>query len=357
MKSFRTFLFACSAVLLVLQLGSAARAEGSADALAPGSEQMLDGHQIINLLPDVIAFSKTASGLKPSKQRILWTRTVENRYRDYFERAVYRGADADTRREMLDSFLAQLPDRIPAIQKFSTQAGELIVDSMIDFKARFPNYIQQRDIYVGVSFFGFDGTIKPVSNELGVPDTLCIGSEVAAGYSTDQLKIALVHELFHLYHFNYLFAGVYKSYGLGMVYDQEVMNRLVAAYIPLMVEGMAVAASEQIYPGRPLTMYLHFSSEQLSSEQDEIVQSAQDFLSMIKMGALPYQYDRWFNGAYDGIPKRGGYLLGYDAVKQSMQVTGLETLARMSPQQLGEEAVAQLSTMIGDKVILMAAGA
>ncbi|HYM01272.1 MAG TPA: DUF2268 domain-containing putative Zn-dependent protease, partial [Blastocatellia bacterium] len=322
--------------------------------LPPAAEIILDGNQIVNMLPDVLAFWDIAQGKRLSHQRALWVRMVESKYKDYFERAVYRGADQDSRMAILDSFLTQLPSRIRLIRQFASRAPEAIVDAMIDFKARFPHYAQARDIYLGVSLSMFDGAVKPVGNPFGVPDTLCLAADILSNYSPDQLKILLVHEVFHLYHFDYLFAGVYKQYNVGLVFDQEVMNRLVASYVPLMVEGMAVEASEEIYPGYPLTMYLHYTGQQLADQQDELVQSAQDFLEMIKSGALPYQYDRWFNGNYDGIPRRGGYLLGYEVTKRSLQSSNLELMMHRPPEQLGEEAVNQLSTMIGEKVVLMA---
>ena len=326
----------------------------SAGGVPPAADIILDGNQIVNMLPDVLAFWDAAQGKRLSHQRALWTRTIETKYKDYFERAVYRGADQDTRMAILDAFLTQLPAKIGQIRQFASQGPEAVVDAMIDFKARFPHYNQQRDIYLGVSLSIFDGSVKPVGNEFGVPDTLCLAADVLASYSPDQLKILFVHEMFHLYHFDFLFAGVYKQYNVGLVFDQEVMNRLVASYIPLTAEGMAVDASEEIYPGRPLTMYLHYTDQQLSDQQDEIVQNAQDFLEMIKMGALPYQYDRWFNGTYDGIPRRGGYLLGYEVTKHALESSNLEMMMRKSPEQLGELAVTELSTMIGEKVILMA---
>ena len=121
-----------------------------------------------------------------------------------------------------------------------------------------------------------------------------------------------------------------------------------------MIEGIAVTASEQIYPGYPETMYIHFTQEELDSQQASIVDNAQAFLNMMREGYLPYQYEKWFTGAYEGIPKRGGYLLGYEVTQRVLASSTLEQLARMTPAQLGQEAEAQLSAIVTSGLVLMA---
>src|SRR5436853_558499 len=69
-----------------------------------------------------------------------------------------------------------------------------------------PRNPQQRDIYLGLSLFMFDGSVRAVQNDFGAPDTLCLGAEVLCDYSTEQLQVTITHEIFHLYHFNFLFA-------------------------------------------------------------------------------------------------------------------------------------------------------
>jgi uncharacterized protein YjaZ len=143
--------------------------------------------------------------------------------------------------------------------------------------------------------------------------------------------------------------------GSGLVFQQDIFTHLIAAYVPLMVEGMAVAASEQIYPGYPETMYIHFTNEELGAQEAELVGNAQAFLNMMREGNLPYQYERWFTGTYEGIPRRGGYLLGYEVTKRALTGMTLEQLARLTPARLGQEAEAQLSSIVTSGVVLMAA--
>jgi hypothetical protein len=322
---------------------------------AAANEILLDNHKIVNMLDDVIAFYDQAGGESLSKQRLIWRRNVERKYGAFFSRAVYRNADQDTRLALTDRFLEQLPDHIEAIRQFNQSATEGVYQGLLNFKYRFPDYKQQRDIYIGVSLFTFDGTVRAVNNNLGIPDTLCLGADVLSGYSADQARIVTVHELFHLYHYSSLLGSAFRLAGSGLVFKQDIFTHLIAAYVPLMVEGMAVAASEQIYPGYPETLYIHFTAEEVEAQEAELVDNARAFLSMIRDGYLPYQYEKWFTGTYEGIPKRGGYLLGYEVTKRALAGMTLEQMARLTPAQLGQEAEAQLSSIVTSGVVLMAA--
>ncbi|HEY6331326.1 MAG TPA: hypothetical protein VI756_18515, partial [Blastocatellia bacterium] len=95
--------------------------------------------------------------------------------------------------------------------------------------------------------------------------------------------------------------------------------------------------------------------EELAEQQEDMSQNALFFLNMMRMGALPNQYDVWFSGEYEGIPRRGGYFLGYEATKRVLATNTLEDLARMSPTELGLQADTELSAMITDKVFVMSA--
>jgi hypothetical protein len=343
--------------LALIGLGSSTFAAGNGtreQRSAAANEILLDNHRVVNMLDDVSAFYDQAKGQSLSRQRTVWRRTVEHKYSDFFSRAVYRNADQDTRLAMIDRFLEELPDRIDAIRQYNQTATESVYQSLLNFKYRFPDYKQQRDIYIGVSMLTFDGTVRAVNNDIGLPDTLCLGADVLSGYSADQSKIVVVHELFHLYHYGTLLGSAFRLAGTGMVFQQEIFTHLIAAYIPLMVEGMAVAASEQIYPGYPKFMYIHFTPEELGDQESNLVDNAQAFLNMMREGYLPYQYEKWFTGSYEGIPQRGGYLLGYEVTQRALGGVTLEQLARMTPAQLGQEAEAQLSAIVTSGVILMA---
>jgi hypothetical protein len=332
-------------------------AETEVDRSAGETEILLDGHKIVNMLDDFLAFWDASRGRSLRGQRRLWTRTVEDKYRNFFERAVYRNLDPDARQAMLNRFLTQAPARIDAIRQFNTTASALVTEGIIDFKARFPDYHQQRDIYIGLSMFGFDGTVRSVNNELGIPDTLCLGADVLSGYEPMQAKIVIAHEFFHLYHFNFLFGGMFQLYHQGLIFKQGAMASLAAAHVPLMAEGMAVAGSEAVYPGQSLAMYLHFPEEELAVQTDELAQSSLQYLALIRQGALPDEYEQWFaNGSFEGIPRRGGYLLGYEVTRHALAANSLEGMARMSSAQLAEQAEEQLSAMSTEKVLLMAAG-
>jgi len=172
-----------------------------------------------------------------------------------------------------------------------------------------------------------------------------------------QTKIVIAHELFHLYHFGYLFSGMFQWYFQGLIFKQGALAALSAAHVPLMAEGMAVAGSEAVYPGQPLAMYLHLPEDELAVQKEELGQSSLQYLALIRQGALPERYEQWFaNGSFEGVPRRGGYLLGYEVTRQALATSTLDNMARMTSAQLAEQAEEQLSAMSTEKVLLMASG-
>ena len=309
-------------------------------------EQLLGGHKLINVVNDFLAFWDAAKHQPLARQRQWWMRMVEDKHRDYFERAVYRNADPDQRRAMLDEFLVRVPERVDAIREFNHQISDihtsLLGQAYIFFKGRFSDYQQQHDLYIGLSLFRFDGATRPVHNDAGVPDTLCLGAEMLCRYKPEQIRVTILHEFFHLYHFGFLF-------------QSPRGEEFRTPHMPLMIEGMAVAATEAIEPGWPATFYLHFADDELAAQQDDLMHNAARFLALIDMSATPEQYESWFvNRRSDQAPPRAGYLLGYEVVKRVLASFTIEQMARMTPAQLREHAEEQLAVMSGRRLLMLA---
>lgn len=349
MASFKRIIIAVGVILLFAQSPLAQTRSVSYQSVL---ERLLDNQHVsvINIVDDFLVFWDQAKDKTPGAQRRLWKRLVENKHRDYFDRAVYRTTDPNARRAMLDEFLIRVPSQVEAIREFNKTISDLgtspLVEAVIFFKVRFPEYQQQGDIYIGLSMFRFDGAVRPVQNEAGVPDTLCLGAEVLSSYSRGQIKIAITHEFFHLYHFGFLFE------------DAEEISpaEFRTAHIPLMIEGMAAAGAEEVFPYQPRELYLHFTKEELAAQQQDLAQNAGQFLDLIREGAPPEQYEQWFTNSHAGeAPPRGGYLLGYEVARRVMSAYGLERMVRMSPAELREHVEEQLAAMANERILLMAA--
>jgi Predicted Zn-dependent protease (DUF2268) len=343
MATFKRIIIAVGVILLLAQSPLAQTTSVSY------LERLIDNQHVINIVDDFLVFWDQAKDKTPATQRRLWKRLVENKHQDYFDRAVYRTTDPNTRREMLDEFLIRVPSQVEAIREFNKSISDLgtspLVQAVIFFKVRFREYHQQRDIYIGLSMFRFDGAVRAVQNEEGVPDTLCLGAEVLSGYSRRQIKIAITHEFFHLYHFGFLFEDA----------DEMSPAEFRTAHIPLMIEGMAVAGAEEVFPYEPRERYLRFTTEELAAQQQDLAQSAGQFLALIRADASPEQYEQWFTNAHAGeAPPRGGYLLGYEVAKRVMSAYGLERMVRMTPAELREHAEEQLAAMANERVLMMA---
>jgi hypothetical protein len=309
-------------------------------------ERLFQGPKVVNVVEDFLTFWDAMKDKPPAQQRYWWKRMVEDKHRDYFERAVYRTSDVKTRRALLNEFLMRVPERIEALREFNRHIADPhtspLIGAFVAFKTRFPDYQQQRDIYIGLSLFRFDGSVRPVQNEAGVPDTLCLGADVLCGYSPDELRVALLHEFFHLYHFGFLF-------------QQPLLDEFRTPHMPLMIEGMAVAATESMLPGHPPAFYLHFSDDNLKMQGHDLRANAGRFLELIAGNAPPEQYEAWFrNTPTDTVPSRGGYLLGYEVTRRVLAAMPLEQMVRLAPAQLREHAEEQLAEIAGRQILVFA---
>ncbi|HKG23875.1 MAG TPA: DUF2268 domain-containing putative Zn-dependent protease, partial [Blastocatellia bacterium] len=238
-------------------------------------------------------------------------------------------------------FLIRVPWHVEQIVELNLTAKASVIEGLENFKFRFNEYQQKTDIYIGLSLFRFDGSIRPVENESGIPDTLCLGVESLASYSPEELRIVIAHEFFHLYHFGFLF-------------EDPSSVEFSEAHMPLMIEGLAVAATEAIYPYRPPALYLHYSDEELAFQEEELAFNCERFLDLMGNNAPSEQYEQWFTSASnEDLPPRGGYLLGYEVSKRVLAGFSLEQVVRMTPAQLREHAEEQLTAMISDQVLLV----
>ncbi len=346
MASFKRIIIAVGVILLLAQSPLADTGPHSFQSVF---ERLLDNHPVINIVDDFLVFWDQAKDKPPGAQRRLWRRLVENKHRDYFDRAVYRTTDPVVRRAMLDEFLIRIPSQVEAVREFNRSISDLAISPLLEafiyFKWRFREYHHKSSLYIGLSMFRFDGAVRAVQNDEGIPDTLCLGAEVLSGYSREQIRIAIAHEFFHLYHFGFLFEDA----------DETSPAEFRAAHIPLMIEGMAAAGTEEIFPYEPRELVLHFAKEELAAQQQDLAQNAKQFLDLIRENAPPEQYGQWFTHTHLGdAPPRGGYLLGYEVAKRVMSAFGLEQMVRMTAAELREHAEEQLAAMSNEPVLLMA---
>src|SRR4030095_13885427 len=88
-------------------------------------ERLLDNQHVINIVDDFLVFWDQAKDEPPRIQRRLWRRLVENKHRDYFDRAVYRTTDPVVRSAMLDEFLIRVPSQVESIREFNKSISDV----------------------------------------------------------------------------------------------------------------------------------------------------------------------------------------------------------------------------------------
>ena len=78
------------AIAFLLAGSSPAQARMASEKMSPERsliEGLLDGHKVVNVVDDFLAFWEQARGKSPRRQRRLWMQMVEGRHRNYFDRA------------------------------------------------------------------------------------------------------------------------------------------------------------------------------------------------------------------------------------------------------------------------------
>ena len=120
-----------------------------------------------------------------------------------------------------------------------------------------------------------------------------------------------------------------------------------------MIEGMAVAASQMVYPNFTDETYLHFSEDQLEDQEHFLRSNAANFLELMLSDAGREVYEPWFAGNSPTAPARGGYLLGREVIRRLETMYTYEEMVRMNPAELREHAEEQLSDIAGARVFLV----
>ena len=334
-------------MVLVVALSTLAQPAFAAPQVSPARsivERLLEGPRIVNIVDDFLAFWEKAADKPLARQRVLWARMVESKHQAFFDRAVYRTSKQIERRALLNQFLTTVGGRIDEIREFNANIYFVLSKVFIDFKlVRFKEYRQHRDIYIGLSLFRFDGSVRPVQNDRGIPDTLCLGADVLSTYTPEQIQLTLTHEFFHLYHFSHLF-----NFDLPL-------SAYRAPHMPLMIEGLAAVGVEELNPNQAPRTYLHFSEDEFEFQSRNLTVNSARFLKMIRVGATSEEYEPWFITNSRGLaPPRGGYFLGYEVARRLTGLFTIEQIVRMSPYELREHAEEQLSLLSSEGVVLMA---
>src|SRR5262249_5308027 len=127
------------------------------------------------------------------------------------------------------------------------------------------------------------------------------------------------------------------------LFDHASVEDFQSAHIPLMIEGMAVAATELLYPTLDRRIHLHFDEEELAVQEEQLGTNAAKFFELMMSGAPPEQYEGWFSSSDPAVPARGGYFLGSEIVRRLLTTYTLEQLVRMKPHELKVRAEQQMT--------------
>lgn len=280
-------------------------------------------YQVHDLTQTFWRYWDQAQGLPEAEQVRLFEEQVIAAHPDvYTAKVLSLDAEKPLREELLrrwPRFLKFVGERLPLARKLSESIGRDLPRYDARFRAAFPDFDYDGEVYFLVAVGAFDGATRRVKDRTA----LLFGVDVmAAVYGEDaDPKSFFDHELFHIYH----------SPRLEPAFSATLAGALWR-------EGLAVYVADQLNPGTPEAVLFGLPLESPARVRADLPRLAA--LMRSKLGSTAREdYLPFFTGSGDGqdIPARGGYTLGYLVVKELAGGRDLKTLANLDGEPLRAE--------------------
>ncbi|THB65706.1 MAG: hypothetical protein D6E12_12070 [Desulfovibrio sp.] len=276
---------------------------------------LVDGRHIHNLTDLFIAYGEAGQDLDAQGREMLWAEMLETPYPDLFNTVIYRGYTGelrhDYRQDCMIRFWTEIWPRTETLRRLANVAPVRAINARNRLFERFPDAVLDCDVYLLVAF-SFSGKAVTLNGET----VLAMGMERFQP-DTDRLDIVLAHEHFHIHHFHH-FSPVGELF------------RIIWA------EGMAVVASQEMFPGSSLGDYMGFAPDRMLAIEDRRSDLARFLLARLDSTDLTLR--RAFVGMEENsldLPPGAGYYLGefivFTLVREGY---GLDELVHWQPDQV-----------------------
>lgn len=296
--------------------------------------------RIISFMPDFYHFWQEAKDEPLERKVALWDRLFESRHSEFYQQVIYEGLSGEQlsqfKAKKLKDFLGSLKeDDVERMKIKEEELKRLIPQGLEALKKQVPAEKIVPTYYIIPSLNTSSGACRPYKDDFIV----YLGLEIISQMSNpDFITVLIVHETFHALHFKDIIPIIKEKYG-------ENVN--IFAFIqgegPLFIaffEGLAVYATEKIYPGIPRPGIME---DFVSQYQENFILYTKEFLKDLK--GFDYQkYKKYFIDPSDDplIPAKFGYWLGYKVI---------ESLSKdLSVQQMMEWAPEKANQMVGKEI-------
>ena len=312
---------------------------------APASKSPRAPFRVVDLMPELFAYSREAEGLAPADARALFVRRIIGPHADVFTARVLRlPADKpDALEQRLDAWLPTVPGLLDGMRRIhDTFVAELEV-STARFLEAFPDFDWSGDLYLIPSLDSFNGAARLVG---GKPALLFGLDVIARSQPNARLSVLMHHELFHFY--------------------QESTTDFVAS--SLWIEGLATQASLALDPRATVDDALPFSHIHRADDPQLDAPSRRVLLSQVMpsrvstlgprlLAALRSKadddYADFFLGRatprMEGEPVRSGYWFGLELARRiAARASDLRTPAGARPSTLLPDMERELGRLIAE---------
>lgn len=312
--------------LCLVLLGACAHAPAPREATPPPPK-----YQVHDLTQTFWRFWDEAQGLPEVEQvRLLEEQVIAGHPDVYTANVLALAPEKPLRDELLrrwPRFLKFVGAHLPLARRLSDSIGRDLPRYDAGFRAAFPDFDYDGEVYFLVSVGAFDGATRQVKGRTA----LLFGVDVMAAVYGEHAdpKSFFDHELFHLYH--------------GPRLTPPFSDTLAGA---LWREGLAVYVADQLNPGTPEAVLLGLPLDSPARVRADLPRLAALMRSRLDSTSRE-DYLPFFTGSGDGkdIPARGGYTLGYLVVKELAGGRDLRTLANLDGEPLRAEIDAALERL------------
>ncbi len=288
--------------------------------------QSIGGCEVTNLMPIFWTFWDAARDMPPAEQLALFNKIVRTLngdvYSAIFQSVNNAGVDADG---ILSASFARSKSVDKAMRDISQTLAQTLPDHLARFRHAFPDFACSTPVVIVYSGGAFDGALRTVNGR----STLLFGVDVMA-FIDNPPTVLMAHELFHVHHQNI------------------VQTKEPRFFWHMWREGLAT------YVGRQLNMDL---DEQRGCCMPSMA-PAERVAAALLIESLPVldsenriDHARYFFGGQPtALAPRAGYYLGYVVARELGKTRSLQSLARMTPEEVRPLLETTLRKMLRDGI-------
>jgi hypothetical protein len=289
-----------------------------------------------DLMPAYRKFAIRTANFSPEDRAVAFREEVVARYPDYYAPEMY-GNEAKLEARAVQffdavkrsvSFHGVPPVSEAHLEEIGSLIGREFLQQQRRFIRSFEDFQCATTVEFGVSLLRFDGHPVDISGK----QHLLFGVDmIAALHDAADMPAFFDHEIFHIYHKQFIAAQLPKG-------DEP-------AWVTMWTEGLATYVSQRMNPKLDAQQVLWFPRDMVARMKTETPRAAELLLRDIdKVGAAG---DRWFLGniQVEGLPERAGYYLGYLFAQSVGEHVELPTLARMPLEQVRQKELAFLTDL------------